>query len=145
MTLSLKERLAERLESQSAEIETMTAAELKRLAVAVQRHATSELERTKSDIRDQNEKISATLRQFSWIKSAVIGTWACLIVSLALTGFLVWRSTVPQMQTATLPMFTDAEGRSYVVLPLGSQTSPCHSRTSQTGYTCVELPRPEGT
>ena len=144
MTQSLKERLAERLESQTAEIEAMTAAELKKLANAAQKHAATELARIESDIRAQNQKIGATLRQFSWMKGVVVGTWACLIVSLMLTGFLVWRSTVPPMRTATLPTFTDAEGRSYVVLPFGSETSPCHSRTSGATLTCVELPRREG-
>lgn len=138
MTLSLKERLAERLESQSAEIEAMTAAELKKLAVAAQRHATNELERMRSDIHDLSEELSATLRQLSWLKNIVAATWGGLIVSLMVAGLLVWQSKQAQPPFMVFPMAVSND-TGYAILPEGSQPITCTLNGKR--VPCVEIPR----
>ena len=137
MTQSLKERLAERLESQTAEIEAMTAAELKKLADAAQKQATTELERMKRGIHEQSAEMSETLRQLSWLKNVVAVTWGCLIVSLMVAGLLIWRSEQERPPFMALPIVTSGEA-AYALLPAGSRVIECRLREEL--VPCMEIP-----
>lgn len=133
MTESLTARLQKRLASQSAEIEAMTSAELKKLATSLQRECSAALNSTRADIQDTTETLDASLtrlRRFGrWWWVALIVTW------LAIGGLSVWHSMrpgQPPVQTFT------SEGRTYLVPPAGAEATTC-TRGEQR-FLCVRLP-----
>lgn len=138
MTQTLTARLAARLESQTAEIEALTAAELTKLAAGVRESANAALSSIELDILRRRDAIRGEL---PWLKWILFGTWAALIASLSLAGFLLWRSTASEPSRASFPTFSE-EGQTYLVLPAGAETVPCRSGSET--LVCVVLPKPGG-
>jgi len=69
--------------------------------------------------------IRSALPQLKWILGL---TWGALIVSLSLTGFLLWRSSQPLRIVADMPLETfQSEGQSYLVVP--ENAKPVHCTT----------------
>ena len=79
--------------------------------------------------------------ELPWLKWILFGTWAALIASLSLAGFLLWRSTASEPSRASFPTFSE-EGQTYLVLPAGAETVPCRSGSET--LVCVVLPKPGG-
>ena len=53
-------------------------------------------------------------------------TWGALIVSLSLTGFLLWHSSQPLRIVADMPLETfQSEGQSYLVVPENATPLQC--------------------
>ena len=125
MTRSLAERLHERLESQTAEIAALTESELTRLSRRVTESVTSELNDIEIAIVQSTHGITNALPSLKWILGL---TWGALIVSLMLTGFLLWRSSQPLRVVADMPLETfQSEGQSYLVVP--ENAKPVHCTT----------------
>lgn len=125
MTRSLAERLHERLESQTAEIAALTESELTRLSRRVTESVTSELNDIEIAIVQSTHGITNALPSLKWILGL---TWGALIVSLMLTGFLLWRSSQPLRIVEDMPLETfQSEGQSYLVMP--ENAKPVHCTT----------------
>ena len=123
MTRSLAERLHERLESQTAEIAALTESELQKLSQRVSASVTSELKDIEIAIVQSTHGIRNALPSLKWILGL---TWGALIVSLMLTGFLLWRSTQPLRIEADMPLETfQSEGQSYLVVPENAKPLQC--------------------
>ena len=123
MTRSLAERLHERLESQTAEIAALTESELTRLSQRVSASVTSELSDIESAIARSTRRITNELPSLKWILGL---TWGALIVSLMLTGFLLWRSSQPLRVVEDMPLETfQSEGQSYLVVPENATPLQC--------------------
>lgn len=125
MTRSLAERLHERLENQTAEIAALTESELTRLSRRVTESVTSELNDIEIAIVQSTHGITNALPSLKWILGL---TWGALIVSLMLTGFLLWRSSQPLRIVEDMPLETfQSEGQSYLVMP--ENAKPVHCTT----------------
>ena len=123
MTRSLAERLHERLESQTAEIAALTESELSRLSQRVSASVSTELTEIEIAIARATHGIRSALPQLKWILGL---TWGALIVSLMLTGFLLWRSSQPLRVVEDMPLETfQSEGQSYLVLPENATPLQC--------------------
>ena len=123
MTRSLAERLHERLESQTAEIAALTESELSRLSQRVSASVSTELTGIEIAIVQSTHGIRNALPQLKWILGL---TWGALIVSLMLTGFLLWRSSQPLRIVADMPLETfQSEGQSYLVVPENATPLQC--------------------
>lgn len=75
------------------------------------------------------------------LKWALFGTWAALIVSLMLTGFLLWRSTQPPPPpVAPEPFETfQREGQTYLLIPNEAKAMKCQD-SSGAERLCLRLP-----
>lgn len=125
MTRSLAERLHERLESQTAEIAALTESELQKLSQRVSTSVSTELTEIEIAIARATHGIRSALPQLKWILAL---TWGALIVSLSLTGFLLWRSSQPLRVVEDMPLETfQSEGQSYLVVP--ENATPVHCTT----------------
>ena len=125
MTRSLAERLHERLESQTAEIAALTESELTRLSRRVTESVTSELNDIEIAIVQSTHGITNALPSLKWILGL---TWGALIVSLMLTGFLLWRSNQPLRVVEDMPLETfQSEGQSYLVVPENATPLQCNT------------------
>ena len=123
MTRSLAERLQERLESQTAEIAALTESELQRLSSRVSASVSTELKEIEIAIIQSTHGIRNALPQLKWILGL---TWGALIVSLALTGFLLWRSNQPlRVVSETALERIESEGQSYLVVPENAKPLQC--------------------
>lgn len=123
MTRSLAERLHERLESQTAEIAALTESELSRLSQRVSASVSTELTEIEIAIARATHGIRTALPQLKWILGL---TWGALIVSLMLTGFLLWRSSQPLRVVEDMPLETfQSEGQSYLVVPENATPLQC--------------------
>ena len=123
MTRSLAERLHERLESQTAEIAALTESELTRLSQRVSASVSTELTEIEIAIARATHGIRSALPQLKWILGL---TWGALIVSLSLTGFLLWRSSQPLRVVEDMPLETfQSEGQSYLVVPENATPLQC--------------------
>ena len=123
MTRSLAERLHERLESQTAEIAALTESELSRLSQRVSASVSTELTEIEIAIARATHGIRTALPSLKWILGL---TWGALIVSLMLTGFLLWRSSQPLRVVEDMPLETfQSEGQSYLVVPENATPLQC--------------------
>jgi hypothetical protein len=123
MTRSLAERLHERLESQTAEIAALTESELQKLSQRVSASVSTELTEIEIAIARATHGIRTALPSLKWILGL---TWGALIVSLMLTGFLLWRSSQPLRVVADMPLETfQSEGQSYLVVPENATPLQC--------------------
>ena len=123
MTRSLAERLHERLESQTAEIAALTENELQKLSRRVSASVSTELTEIEIAIVQSTHGIRTALPQLKWILGL---TWGALIVSLMLTGFLLWRSSQPLRVVEDMPLETfQSEGQSYLVVPENATPLQC--------------------
>ena len=123
MTRSLAERLHERLESQTAEIAALTESELTRLSQRVTESVSTELNSIETAIARSTRRITNELPLLYWIVGM---TWAALIVSLALTVYLLWHSPPPPWSSVGMPLETfQSEGQSYLVVPENAKPLQC--------------------
>ena len=123
MTRSLAERLHERLENQTAEIAALTESELQKLSQRVSASVSTELTEIEIAIARATHGIRTALPQLKWILGL---TWGALIVSLMLTGFLLWRSSQPLRVVEDMPLETfQSEGQSYLVVPENATPLQC--------------------
>jgi len=123
MTRSLAERLHERLENQTAEIAALTENELQKLSQRVSASVSTELTEIEIAIARATHGIRSALPQLKWILGL---TWGALIVSLMLTGFLLWRSSQPLRVVEDMPLETfQSEGQSYLVVPENATPLQC--------------------
>ena len=123
MTRSLAERLHERLESQTAEIAALTESELQKLSQRVSKSVSTELTEIEIAIARATHGIRTALPSLKWILGLTCGA---LIVSLMLTGFLLWRSSQPLRIVADMPLETfQSKGQSYLVLPENATPLQC--------------------
>ena len=123
MTRSLAERLHERLESQTAEIAALTESELQKLSQRVSASVSTELTEIEIAIARATHGIRSALPQLKWILGL---TWGALIVSLMLTGFLLWRSSQPLRVVEDMPLETfQSEGPSSLVVPANATPLQC--------------------
>ena len=138
MSKSLAERLQEKLKDQTAEIAALTDSELKKLSTHVQSSVADELNDIRIVIDRHTTGILNDLPPLKWI---VFGTWGALIVSLMLTGFLLWRSTQPPPPPiAPEPFETfQSEGQNYLMVPDGAEAARCMNRNGQE-QVCLRLP-----
>ncbi|MFB2596121.1 hypothetical protein ACEYYB_14895 [Paracoccus sp. p4-l81] len=138
MSKSLAERLQEKLEGQTAEIAALTDSELKKLSAHVQ----SSLDEELSDIRIVIDRhLGGIANDLPVLKWTLFGTWAALIVSLMLTGFLLWRSTQatpPPIAPEPFETF-QSEGQTYLLVPNGAEAARCTNRSGQE-QVCLRLP-----
>ena len=136
MTRSLAERLHERLESQTAEIAALTESELTRLSQRVSASVTSELTDIEIAIVQATHGIRNALPSLKWILGL---TWGALIVSLMLTGFLLWRSSQPLRIIADTPLETfQSGGQTLMILPDEAKPVQCTTPSGQTAI-CLQL------
>ena len=138
MSKSLAERLQEKLEGQTAEIAALTDSELKKLSAHVQSSVTGELNKIRIAIDRTTTGILDDLPPLKWILAT---TWAALIVSLMLTGFLLWRSTQPPPPPiAPKPFETfQSEGENYLLIPNEAKPVKCQD-SSGAERLCLRLP-----
>lgn len=149
MTQSLTERLAERLATQSAEIEALTTSELARLGQSLRSESEAALSSMRSAMAESMASTTASLtRDLDRLKRLGRWWWGTLLLSWAtiamLMAFSLWLWMSPPTTTARLsgmgvdPVFT-AEGRTYLLLPQGSQALQCRQGQEQ-WVPCVALP-----
>ena len=136
MTRSLAERLHERLESQTAEIAALTESELSRLSQRVTESVSTELTCIENAIVRSTRRISNELPLLYWIVGM---TWAALIVSLLLTGYLLWHSPPPTWSSAGTPLETfQSRGQTLMILPDEAKPVQCTTPSGQTAI-CLQL------
>ena len=111
------------MESQTAEIAALTESELTRLSQRVSASVSTELTEIEIAIARATHGIRSALPQLKWILGL---TWGALIVSLMLTGFLLWRSSQPLRVVEDMPLETfQSEGQSYLVVPENATPLQC--------------------
>ena len=136
MTRSLAERLHERLESQTAEIAALTESELKKLSTRLSESVTSELSDIENAIARSTRRITNELPLLYWIVGM---TWGALIVSLLLTGYLLWHSPPPPWNSADTPLETfQSGGQTLMILPDAAKPVQCTTPLGRTAI-CLQL------
>ena len=149
MTQSLTERLAEQLEEQRAAIESVTASELQKLGANLGTELSAVLASTGSAMAESVARTTASItrdlerlrRVGRWWAGALVLSWVTIV---ALLGLLLWHWMSPPSTAALLsgagvdPVFS-AEGRTYLLLPQGSQALRCQQGRGQ-WVPCVALP-----
>ena len=155
MTQSLTERLAERLATQSAEIERLTTSELQQLGERLRKESETALFSMRNGLHEAIGTATRPLiadlerlRAFGrWWWPALALTW---LMMAALTGLLLWLWTSPTGWPGTrstsegIGMYQSFsfEGRTYLMLPPGTEALTC--RQGETTRPCVVLPMNEG-
>ncbi len=141
MTQKLTERLQERLNQQTAEIEALTVNELKQLASKLQHESNRVLNTTQAHILATSEDLEQSLHR---LRRFGKWSWVGLIVAyLMIGGLSVWHSMAPKTAGIELYQTFTHEGRTYLLLPDGTQALTCTDRTSGTPITCMLLPEGE--
>ena len=133
MTVSLTERLQQRLSSQTAEIEALTSAELKQLATRLRQQCEAELRTMQSDIQGTSLNMARELRIVRWT-----GRWwwgALIMTWLAIGALWVWHSM--ERDPSQMPVFRSG-GQSYLVPPEGVEPTICQKGERQ--FLCLKLP-----
>ena len=136
MTQSLTERLQERLESQTAEIAALTESELRKLSQRVSMSVISELKEIEIAIARSTYRITNELPSLYWIVGL---TWAALIVSLGLTGFLLRRSSQASSITDMPLEIFQSEGQTLMIIPDDANPVSCKD-TNGVDRICLRLP-----
>jgi hypothetical protein len=141
MTQSLTERLQARQAAQMTEIEALTSAELKRLAENLRRASEAELNSTHAAIREMNARWTFQLKTINaiarWWWVALIATWVML------GGLWLWHSRASQSPPQGIAQYQTFwyEGRTYLMLPEGTEVMTC--RSAGQVMPCAALPMPE--
>lgn len=138
MTRSLTERLQERQAAQTAEIEALTLSELKKLGENLRRASEAELRSTQDAIREMQASWSSQLESVNVIAR---WWWVALIVTWVMVGALsAWHSLTSRPSTAGIELYQTFthEGRSYLMLPEGTEPMVC--RQGERRMPCVALP-----
>lgn len=132
MTESLTARLQQRLSSQTAEIETLTSAELKRLANSLRQQSEAALRTMQNDIQGTSLMMGKELMIVRWTAR---WWWVALIVTwLAIAGLSVWHWMSPASDP--FPIFRSG-GQSYLMLPNGTEPMICQGEQP---FLCLKLP-----
>lgn len=138
MTQSLTERLQERQAAQTAEIEALTSAELKRLGESLRRVSEAELRSTQDVIREMQASWSSQLES---VNAIARWWWVGLIVTWLMVGVLsAWHFWTSRPSTAGIALYQTFthEGRSYLMLPEGTEAMIC--RQGERRMPCMALP-----
>jgi hypothetical protein len=138
MTQSLTERLQARHAAQSAEIEALTSAELKKLGESLRRVSEAELRSTQDVIREMQASWTSQLES---VNAIARWWWVALIVTwLMVGGFWAWHSWTRAPSTAGIELYQTftQEGRTYLMLPEGVEPMVC--RRGEKTMPCVALP-----
>ncbi|PAU95034.1 hypothetical protein CK240_16720, partial [Paracoccus salipaludis] len=110
--------------------------ELQKLSRRVSASVSTELTEIEIAIVQSTHGIRNALPQLKWILGL---TWGAMIVSLSLTGFLLWRSTQPLRIVADMPLETfQSEGQSYLVVPENAKPLQCTTPSGRTAI-CLHL------
>ena len=150
MTQSLTARLQERQATQSAEIERITASELNRLGQSLRSESELALSSMQSAMAASMASTTASLerdlsrlrRLGRWWWGTLLLSWATMAMLMAFSLWL-WMSPGPGLGTTRAsgatpyPTFTQ-EGRTYMVLPSGTQATTCQQ--GEQVRPCVVLP-----
>ena len=132
MTVSLTERLQQRLSDQTAEIEALTSAELKQLATRLRQQCAAELRTMQSDIQGTSLMMADELEIVRWTAR---WWWVALIVTwLVIAGLSVWHWMSPAPDP--FPIFKTG-GESYLMLPDGTEPMICQGEQP---FLCLKLP-----
>jgi hypothetical protein len=149
MTQSLTARLQERQATQSAEIERITASELARLGQSLRAESEAALTSMQSAMAASMVSTTASLerdmerlrRLGRWWWGTMALSWATIAMLMA---FSLWLWMSPGLESATsasgatpYPTFMQ-EGRTYMVLPSGTEATTC--RQGEQVRPCVVLP-----
>lgn len=143
MTQSLTERLQERLATQSAEIERLTASELSKLGTSLRSESEAALRSMSGSIHESIEATTRPLRRdLERLKGIGRWWWGTLILSWAtiamLLAFSLWLWTRPEASgIATYETFTYG-GRTFLLLPEGTEAMTCTQ--GERRQACVVLP-----
>lgn len=143
MTQSLTERLQERLATQSAEIERLTASELAQLGERLRRESEAALASMRSAIHESIETTRRPLlRDLERLRGIGRWWWGTLLLSWAtiamLLAFSLWLWTRPETGgIATYETFT-TQGRTFLLLPEGTEALTCTQ--GERRRACVVLP-----
>jgi len=143
MTQSLTERLAERLATQSAEIEALTTSELAKLGQSLRTESEAALRSMSGSI---HESIEATMRPLRrdleklrgigrWWWGTMVLSWATIAMLLV---FLAWRWVSPEPTGLAMYQTFTYAGRTYVMLPEGTEAMVC--RQGARAVPCMVLP-----
>ena len=138
MTQSLTERLQARHAAQTAEIEALTSAELKRLGESLRRVSEAELRSTQDVIREMQASWTSQLKS---VNAIARWWWAALIVTWLMAGGLwAWHFWTRAPSTAGIALYQTFthEGRTYLMLPEGVEAMIC--RQGETRMPCMALP-----
>ena len=132
MSESLTARLQQRLSSQTAEIETLTSAELKRLANSLRQQSEAALRTMQNDIQGTSLMMGKELMIVRWTAR---WWWVALIVTwLVIAGLSVWHWMSPASDP--FPIFRSG-GQSYLMLPNGTEPMICQGEQP---FLCLKLP-----
>ena len=146
----MTQSLAERLATQSAEIEALTTSELARLGQSLKAESEAALSSMRSAMAESMASTTASLeRDLSRLRRLGRWWWGTMALSwatmVALTAFSLWLWMSPGTGPGTTrasgatpyPTFTQ-EGRTYMVLPSGTEATTC--RQGEQVRPCVVLP-----
>ena len=138
MTQSLTERLQAHHAAQTAEIEALTSAELKKLGESLRRVSEAELRSTQDVIREMQARWTSQLES---VNAIARWWWVALIVTWVTVGGLwAWHSWTSAPSTAGIELYQTFthEGRVYLMLPEGIEPMIC--RQGERRMPCVALP-----
>lgn len=138
MTQSLTERLQAHHAAQTAEIEALTSAELKKLGESLRRVSEAELRSTQDAIREMQASWRSQLES---VNAIARWWWVALIVTWLMVGVLsVWLSWTAAPSTAGIELYQTftQEGRTYLMLPEGVEPMVC--REGEKTMPCMALP-----
>ena len=143
MTQSLTERLAERLATQSAEIEALTTSELQRLGASLRTESEAALRSMSGSIHESIETTTRPLRRDleklrgigRWWWGTMVLSWATIAMLLI---FLAWRWINPEPTGLAMYQTFTYAGRTYVMLPEGTEAMICRQGTR--AVPCMALP-----
>lgn len=143
MTQSLTERLQERLATQSAQIEALTASELKQLGERLRKESEVALASMRSAIHESIETTRRPLlRDLERLRGTGRWWWGTLLLSWAtiamLMAFLAWRWISPEPTGLAMYQTFTYAGRTYVMLPEGTEAMTC--RQGARLVPCMALP-----
>ena len=138
MTQSLTERLQAHHAAQTAEIEALTSAELKKLGESLRRVSEAELRSTQDAIREMQASWRSQLKS---VNAIARWWWVALIVTWLAAGvWSVWHSWTRAPSTAGIALYQTFthEGRTYLMLPEGVEPMVC--REGEKTMPCMALP-----
>ena len=138
MTQSLTERLQAHHAAQTAEIEALTSAELKKLGESLRRVSEAELRSTQDAIREMQASWTSQLKS---VNAIARWWWVALIVTWVMVGVLsAWHFWTRAPSTAGIELYQTftQEGRTYLMLPEGVEPMVC--REGEKTMPCMALP-----
>lgn len=144
MTQSLTERLQEKLATQSAEIEALTASELRQLGERLKRESEDVLTSMRNVLhRSMVEAMEPLTRDLARLRRFGRWWWLALGLTWVIAGGLsLWHWMSPATAGIGLYQTFTYEGRTFLMLPEGTEALTCR-QGEQSGIPCVVLPMGE--